>query len=340
MEIYLANQTMGFLVEDTLHIGEVDDNLSNEFFLREFKGTESFKTMLETDHVRRRQQNGKNCIAVKSLLFNGKISEPSLARVLLLNEGIPVQVYDKDDLIHVTVPCYENGIATCDSSTCTKDHQSALDQALDTFAGGIIPLDKIMLVARWVTKVASLLVTQWLAKISVEHDIRLEFTRRNEVFLTGSLWVKSLDNKNQSAQKATQNDVTNSVFEDSNFKISTEPEDWIFEETLSGGLFEELEVDEIAVLREASILEVYCCHGRGSQIRWASQDVVKLDVRNEDSVLKPYHRLRPVGEELEEVFHDVNGYPWVKSLSVRRRYVLRPPPVLPLTCIQFGQRYG
>ena len=30
MEIYIANQSMGFLVEDTQHIGEVDDNLSNE----------------------------------------------------------------------------------------------------------------------------------------------------------------------------------------------------------------------------------------------------------------------------------------------------------------------
>ena len=197
-----------------------------------------------------------------------------------------------------------------------------------------------MLVARWVTKVASLLVTQWLAKISVEYDLRIEFTRKNEVFLTGSLWVESLENKNKATQKATQNDVTNGVFDDSAFKLSTEPEDWIIEETLCEGLFEELEVDEIAVLREASILEVYCCHGRGSQIRWASQDVVKLDVRNEESVLKSYHRLRPVGDELEEVFRDVNGDPWVKSLSVRRRYVLRPPPVLHLTCVQFGHRYG
>ena len=89
--------------------------------------------MLETDHVRRRQQNGTNCIAVKSLIFNGELSEPSLARVLLLNEGIPVQVYEEDYLIHVTVPCHENGIATCDSSTCTKEHQSALDQALEKF---------------------------------------------------------------------------------------------------------------------------------------------------------------------------------------------------------------
>jgi hypothetical protein len=34
----------------------------------------------------RRQQNGKNAIAFKNLIFTGKISEPSLARVLLINE--------------------------------------------------------------------------------------------------------------------------------------------------------------------------------------------------------------------------------------------------------------
>ena len=37
----------------------------------------------------------------------------------------------------------------------------------------------MMLVARWVSKVASLTVTQWLAKISVEYDMKLEFTKKN-----------------------------------------------------------------------------------------------------------------------------------------------------------------
>ena len=143
MEMNLSNQRMGFLVEQILHIGEVDDNLSNEYYLREFKGTEAYKSMLETDHILRRQQNGKNCIAVKNLIFTGKISEPSLARVLLINEDIPVQVYDQDDVLFVMVPFHdEDGIAICDSRTCTEEHQSALELALEIFPGGIIPMHK------------------------------------------------------------------------------------------------------------------------------------------------------------------------------------------------------
>ena len=137
---------------------------------------------------------------------------------------------------------------------------------------------------------------------------------------------------------ATLNDVTDSIFETSSFKLSTEREDWI-ENNVSEGLHKELKIEEIALLHEGSLLEAYCCHGRGLQIRWASQDVIRVDVRNEESVLKPYHRLRPVGEELEQVFYDIHGDHWVKTLSVRRRYVLRPPPVVHLTYVQFGHRY-
>ena len=61
----------------------MDDNLSNEYYI---KGTEAFKSMLETENIRRRQQNGNNCIAVKSLKFNGKLNDHSLAKVLLLSK--------------------------------------------------------------------------------------------------------------------------------------------------------------------------------------------------------------------------------------------------------------
>ena len=38
-------------------------------------------------------------------------------------------------------------------------------------------------------------------------------------------------------------------------------------------------------LREASLIEAMFCNSRGLQIRWASQDVVKLDVRDEEMVI-------------------------------------------------------
>ena len=73
--------------------------------------------------------------------------------------------------------------------------------------------------ARWVSKVASLTVTQWLAKISVEYNMKLEFTKKNEVFLTGSLWVESLESRNKEKRMATLNDITDSIFETSTFKL-------------------------------------------------------------------------------------------------------------------------
>ena len=50
------------------------------------------------------------------------------------------------------------------------------------------------------------------------------------------------------------------------------------------------ELDELTgvmrnTLRETSVLEAIFCNGRNLQCRWASQDVVKLDVRDEEMVI-------------------------------------------------------
>jgi hypothetical protein len=46
------------------------------------------------------------------------------------------------------------------------------------------------------------------------------------------------------------------------------------------------------------------------------------------------------GDELEEMFDDEHGKPWVKVLSGRRWYVLKPANTKNITSGQFVQNYG
>ena len=53
-----------------------------------------------------------------------------------------------------------------------------------------------------------------------------------------------------------------------------------------------------------------------------------------------YRRPKMHGDELEEMFDDKHGKPWVKVLSGRRRYVLKPANTKNITSGQFVQNYG
>jgi hypothetical protein len=285
MENSIENLKMGFLVDNILHISEEqDNNLYNQYFLREIKGTKEYQKMLNDNNLLRRIQNGRNCISMDSVVFNGTLEQPALAKVLLTSEEIPVLRYETGDNIALVVPCYADGIPTCDVTTCSNAHQSALEKALELYPRGVIPPNKMLLVCKFIKQAVDIYLNKHLEKISTEHDLRLVFKRNSEVFLRGNLWIKDLEIHNLTGKTACIDDINHTVFHGSEFKLSVDPDDWEGEDAISADLLAHLGETEKVNLREGSLIEALFCNGRGLKMRWASQDVVKLDIRDEDLV--------------------------------------------------------
>ena len=282
----IKNLPMGFVVDNVLHLAPQQDEEENEYFLREYRGTIQYKKKLADETKWRKIENGSQVVVMNKLVFSGLAQDQALAKVLLTVEGIPVlKLFENEDL-KLAVPCHLGGIPTCDIETCEASHKSALEAAYEIYPNGHIPEGKIFPVAHYIKKSTDFFIEHQIKKYSSEHDLWLEFTRSGHVYLRGNIWVNEIQDLAIDGIAATQSTLSDHpIFQRQGYALSP---DVIFVEETEPAFSEEL--DELTGvmrhdLREASLIEAMFCNSRGLQIRWASQDVVKLDVRDEEMVI-------------------------------------------------------
>lgn len=281
----LKNLPMGFVVDDILHLAAQQDQEDNDYFLREYRGTTEYRKRLATETKWREAENGSQVVTVNKLIFAGLGQDHSLAKVMLSLEGIPVQKDTVNGELALIVPCHLGGIPTCNIKTCEARHKSALEAAYELYPDGHIPEEKIFPVAHYLKRSTDIFIQHQIKKYSTEHDLWLEFTRSGKVFLRGNLWVDSVQDTtiDEAARRLTL--TSHPLFQSQEYTLSNHV---VYLEETEPAFCEELfEITGVmrSDLRETSFMEAIFCMAKGLQIRWASQDVVKLDVRDEEMVI-------------------------------------------------------
>ena len=98
------------------------------------------------------------------------------------------------------------------------------------------------------------------------------------------MWLKDLQPFNEHGNKATIADISNQEFRLPHYDL-VQGDVFLDRECLVAPELEDLlGIEENSCLRETSLLEAYFCNGKGLQMRWASQEVVHIDVKNEEDV--------------------------------------------------------
>ena len=138
-------------------------------------------------------------------------------------------------------------------------------------------------VSHYIKKYVDILLDTHLGKISTNYDLKLACHRSGEIFLQGNIWTSKLQRCNLTGETGTQSDLE-TIFKNEDYQLSGGEEEHDGEEQISHEIEPLLGPAERDHLREASLIEAYFCNGRGLQMRWASQDVQKLDIRDEEMV--------------------------------------------------------
>ena len=284
-EAVMKNLPMGHVVDNVLHLAPERDQEDNEYFLREYRGTIEYRGRLASETRWRELENGPKIVTVHKLIFSGLGQDHGLAKVMLKLEGIPVLKHFENGELRLVVPCHLGGTPTCDIQTCEATHKSALETAYEFYPNGAIPEGKIFPVAHYLKKCTDIFIDHQIRKYSSEHDLWLEFSRSGDVYLRGNLWVDGVHDLSLDGISATHSTLSSHpLFQRQEYALSNQA---IFVEENEPALSDELE-DLTGVmrndLRETSLIEAIFCNGQGLQCRWASQDVVKLDVRDEEMV--------------------------------------------------------
>ena len=282
MEEHTKVLKMGFVVDSVLQLAPDREEISNEYFLREFKGTEEYRRKLESESHWRKLQNGKHYVKINRRIFSGFLDSSPLAKIMLTMENIKVSKMELPGEILLVVPCQSAENVWCDVTKCNVKHKTAKDAALEIFPDGVIPEDKMFPVSHYLKKYVDILEDSHLKKIAKNYDLKLVFLRSGEVYLRGNLWIKDLEKCNMNGETPCQSDLS-TIFKEE-YQLSGGEEESEEEERLSPELEALLGPDERHCLRESSLLEAYFCNGRGLKLRWASQAIQKLDIRDEEMV--------------------------------------------------------
>ena len=283
MEESSQHLKMGFVVDSVLQLAPEREDYSSEYFLRDFKGTEEYKKTIEAESHWRKTQNGKQFLKINRRIFSGILDDAVLAKILLTMEGIQVSKIELPGQMLLVVPCQTDENVVCDVTKCKETHNTAKQASLEMFPHGVIPEDKLFPVSHYIKKYVDILIETHLKKITTNHDLKLDFYRSGEVYLRGNLWTSSLEGCNMAGETGSQNDLS-TIFKGDHYQLSGGDEENDEEEPFTPELEALLGPAEKDNLREASLMEAYFCNGRGLQMRWASQDVKKLDIRDEEMV--------------------------------------------------------
>ena len=100
-----------------------------------------------------------------------------------------------------------------------------------------------------------------------------------------------------------------------------------------------LSPDIVRKLRETSLLEALYTMSKKLKIHWSSQEIVKVDIKDRDFSLELFRKMDDKKDEFEDVFRDSFGVHWVKVLTARRKYVLRPNILRHIYLSQFSSNY-
>ena len=277
------NLKMGFVVDSVLRLAPDREEGSSEYFLRDFKGTAQYRTKIDKESHWRKVQNGKQFVRINRRIFSGLLDDGALAKILLTLEGIKISKIVLPGGIHLVVPCHTAENVWCDITKCKQQHKTAKEASLEKFPNGVIPEEKLFPVSHYIKKYVDILLDTHLKKISNNHDLKLVFFRSGEVYLRGNLWVSSLEGCNMTGETGSQSDLS-TILRGDHYQLSGGEEEHDGEEQISHEIEPLLGPAERDHLREASLIEAYFCNGRGLQMRWASQDVQKLDIRDEEMV--------------------------------------------------------
>lgn len=277
------NMRMGHLVDNVLHLAQQNEEDSSEFYLKDFKGTQEYRKKLNTETYWRKVQNGQNVVKINKKVYSGFLDNDLLAKIMLTMEGIKVIQMGQPDELLLVVPCQTADNVCCNVSKCKETHKTAREAALEIFPNGVIPNDKLFPVSHYVQKYVEILINSHLKRISTNYDLKLVFYRSGEIYLRGNLWIRALERCNLTGATGSQSDLS-TIFQTDEYQLSGGVEDNSEEESISPELEPLLGQAESASLREASLMEAFFCNGRPFKMRRASQDVQKLDIRDEEMV--------------------------------------------------------
>ena len=283
MDESARNLKMGFIVDNVLQLAPEREEDSSEYYLRDFKGTQAYRKKIETETHWRKTQNGRQLVKMNRRIFSGFLDNAGLAKIMLTLEGIKVSKVELPGEILLVVPCHTGENVWCDVTKCNEVHKTAKEAALEIFPHGIIPEAKMFPVSHYIKKYVDILLDTHLGKISTNYDLKLACHRSGEIFLQGNLWTSKLQRCNLTGETGTQSDLQ-TIFKNEDYQLSGGEEDNDEEDTISPELEPLLGQAEKDSLRESSLIEAYFCNGRGLQMRWASQDMQKLDIRDEEMV--------------------------------------------------------
>ena len=313
-------------------IVETVEDKDQHRFMKEVRGTGPYQEQKIKDNMAKQKQNGKQNIASNITIHKpGPITDISLASVILRKNNIPVEVIldeleDGSERIRNLVNCMEDE-SICDIQNCTNQHKSAVQKVNEVYTNGVLP-SEVSLLCRFIKEGVDNLVNKVIRKHSENYDLHLVFDRNGSVFLRGNIWMEELVPFNRSGQNCRESpDVPKTYYDMEGTSLKTELEELelvVETDVVSDVTANHIDPNVLDTIREASILETAYVLGRGLQNHWSSQRVETVDLRLQSGRLQCFRRKRINRDENEEVFRDKDGVGWVKTLTWRRKYELKP----------------
>ena len=276
---------IGFIEGNKLY--KLDDKKENlEKYMNNIRCTEAYQTRLVKENFDKQRANGRFNLYINIELFGGELWDPALAKLLLKNRNIDVQVVTKKkedgvEVLEFVIPCDLGEYKHCDVRVCNEVHESAIDKAKQFYDDGI-PEDEIMSVCKYLDRSANLYVNKIIKKEASEHDLKLVFGRNGFVYLRGIIWVEQLEEANRTGDETNTEDISSfarmigAEVRSEIVELSAFPH----EDPTSKETEENLDAGLACKLREGSVFEMVYQSCRGLTSHWSSQGVARINVGN------------------------------------------------------------
>ena len=311
---------------------ETVDDKDQHSFMKKIRGTGPYQEQKIKNNMAKQKQNGKQNIATNFEIYKqGQIIDPGLATVILRKNDIHVEVIldereDGSEQIRNLVNCMEDE-SICDIQNCTNQHKSAVEKVNELYTNGVLP-SEVSFLCRYIKEGVDNLVNILIRKHSENYDLHLVFDRNGNVFLRGNIWMEELVTFNRSGQNCRYSpDVQKDYYGMEGTSLNTELEELelvVETDVVSDVTADHIDPNVLDTIREASILETAYVLGRGLQNHWSSQRVETVDLRLQSGRLQCFRKKHINRDVNEEVFRDKDGVEWVKTLTWRRKYELKP----------------